>query len=151
MTTLLSIDPGVKTVAWALFRKGYLVDVQLSRAKSLEEQIGGLQLPEAVAKVVIEVPQVYASSPRAEDLIRLAMVAGACLKEAGRYGHEIEALLVKPHAWKGTVPKDIHNKRVLKRLDRQERSLVEDVNPKSLRHNAIDAVGIGLWALGRNQ
>ncbi len=73
-----------------------------------------------------------------QDLMDLNVIAGAMGTE-----------WVTPSEWKGHVPKDIHQPRILKALDARERALVLFVNPPSLRHNAIDAIGIGLFALGR--
>jgi hypothetical protein len=50
---------------------------------------------------------------------------------------------VPPGTWKGQVAKDIHNARILAKLTPQERSLVPE------NHNAIDAVGLLLYALER--
>ena len=59
---------------------------------------------------------------------------------------------VSPAAWKGQVPKKIHHPRILRSLSEVEREIVLDVLdllPASTRHNVLDAVGIGLWALKR--
>ena len=49
-----------------------------------------------------------------------------------------------PDQWKGSVPKPIHNKRTLDALSIKEKTLFDTTD-----HNVIDAVGIGLFALGR--
>ena len=60
------------------------------------------------------------------------------------------ATFVKPHQWKGTVPKNVHNARVLAALDTGSgREVFERVRasvPSSLLHNVIDAIGLGAWA-----
>lgn len=61
-------------------------------------------------------------------------------------------ITVKPGAWKGQVPKEEMCRRILDILTEEERALFERCmigKLKSLHHNAIDAIGIGLWAVGR--
>ena len=152
MSTLLAVDPGVRCMGWALFLNGILVEVGLSRAKTLEDQISSMTLPKAPDGLVIEEPQVYQGAKQVgspDDLIRLAMVAGAVMARAACF-KDVETILVKPAGWKGQVPKDIMSTRIMRKLSDKERSLVVAIMPKGLRHNAIDAVGIGLWALGRS-
>jgi hypothetical protein len=76
---------------------------------------------------------------RGNDLIQTAIRLGVYLEACGTTAVK----LVFPGLWKGQVPKDIHNRRVLAKLTPEERSLV----PQD--HNAIDSVGLLLWALGR--
>lgn len=103
------------------------------------------------SKVYIEKPQVYPEDPvPPNDLITLALMVGKLAWEAEQDGCYVQ--LPTPHAWKGTVKKHIHNARVLKALTERERVMVLGVItklPKAYRHNVIDAVGIGLWALQR--
>ncbi len=101
---------------------------------------------------IIEVPKVYPHSSKKSadgtehnvdpnDIVRLAYLAGVLAP-----GVET----VTPQEWKKQVPKKIHNQRVLSRLNEKERYLIEDYNcPAHLKHNVIDAVGLGLWKLGR--
>ena len=76
---------------------------------------------------------------RGNDLIATAIRLGRLI-EASRPGC---LTLVTPGYWKGQVPKDIHNARVLAKLTPDEADLVPD------DHNAIDALGLLLWALER--
>jgi hypothetical protein len=52
---------------------------------------------------------------------------------------------VKPREWKGQVPKDVHHARLVKTLTPDELAMVEASAPPSLRHNVLDAVGIGRY------
>jgi hypothetical protein len=52
---------------------------------------------------------------------------------------------VKPREWKGQVPKDVHHARLVKTLTPEELAMVEASAPPSLRHNVLDAVGIGRY------
>jgi hypothetical protein len=76
---------------------------------------------------------------RGNDLIQTAIRLGVYLEAC----QTSDATLVYPGQWKGQVPKDIHNRRVLAKLTPAERALVPN------DHNAIDATGLLLWALER--
>jgi len=52
---------------------------------------------------------------------------------------------VKPREWKGQVPKDVHHARLVKTLTPDEMAMVERAAPPSLRHNVLDAIGIGKY------
>lgn len=97
-------------------------------------------------RLAIELPQVYVRSRSKgdpNDLIALAGLVGALVRWFP--GMSFTYL---PHDWKGTVPKDIMNSRIMKHLSDDEKSKIEK-SPKSLMHNTIDAIGIGLKHLHR--
>lgn len=132
---LLAIDPG-QHAGWALFADTRLAACGL-----------GSPLAEHVRRVVIELPQVYPRHPvPPNDLITLAFLAG---RYAGASAGEV--FTVSPHQWKGNLPKDVCAARVRARLSPEERAVVDAVDvPEKQRHNVLDAVGIGLFALNRN-
>ncbi len=141
----LAIDPGVKHLGVALFEDETLVYATLLKtgdAQALSELFFVHGPPD---RVVIELPQVYARSKSKgdpNDLIAVAVVVGAltaCLKNAE---------LIKPRVWKGTVDKSVFLKRILGKLEPGELALLPKL-AKSLVHNVQDAVGIGLFAVGR--
>jgi hypothetical protein len=73
------------------------------------------------------------------DLIKLAVILGEFL---GLYRRKVDVVrLVTPAEWKGSVPKDICHSRIEDVLGPDEKM------PEN--HNARDAVGIGLFELGR--
>ena len=136
---LLAIDPG-KDTGWARFIHGRL-------------EACGLGVPPIVkaAAVIIECPE-YRAHDRVNpnDLIALAVRVGREVERAARAG--ITAELVRPTVWKGSVPKNIHQPRIVHALTREEHVILDDVlglHAKSKGHNVIDACGIGLWALER--
>jgi hypothetical protein len=145
MSYLLAIDPGGACLGWALFEDGVLIEVGLSRTK---EQLTGararhhaLILPKARGGRVVSEMMRYRGSRSGippQDLVELNLIAG-----------HVGSEWVYPDEWKGRVPKEIHQPRILKALTPEELYLVEGVRPPTLRHNAIDAVGIGLYCLGR--
>jgi len=100
-----------------------------------------------------------ASDAIGQDLIDCA-IAGAYV--AGRCAPYADLVLVRPQEWKRQLPKGVVAKRILGDSDEGARAsrlldatetlaATRDLHPisKSLRHNAIDAIGIGLWFLGR--
>jgi hypothetical protein len=98
--------------------------------------------------IVVEVPQVYTGQQNkgdANDLIDLAGVDGAIAAMAYS-GTEIIWYL--PRSWKGTVPKPIHNKRVMDKLALTEKVVV---GHWSTNHNVIDAIGIGKFHLNQKR
>ena len=82
----------------------------------------------------------------AQDLIRVATIGAAV---AGMLSPE--PAFVTPNEWKGQVPKEIMGSRILHSLQWDEANRAGKDIPTNLRHNVIDAVGIGLWAVGRMQ
>jgi len=146
MTSVLAFDPG-KTTGWARFfstgklRDAGAIGFQLLREKmAMEGYFGSLEV------AVIEVPRWYPREHKIDvnDLIDLAVMVG----EIRAHFEDVE--LVFPRTWKGTVPKAIHNRRVLAALIDEERALLpRRPRAKDYDHNMVDAVGIGLWKLGR--
>lgn len=149
---LVAFDPGAHSVAWARFEGGALV-----RCGFFESR-GSLHLASAIesaavgaGEAIIEVPQVYqqrAWKGDPNDLIAVALTAG-------RIAHAVEsrgfaASFVRPHAWKGNAPKAIVGARILAKLLTHEAKILHDLKlPRAKAHNAVDAIGIGLWRLGR--
>jgi len=151
---IVAIDPGVHACGVAVFR-----DAVLERAEYIDilHQGGPVALARAVAawtggataigRVVVEKPQVYVrrlSKGDPNDLIDLAVVVGALLATVQGVGET-----VLPQRWKGSVPKDIMNARILGRLSDAEKQRIVYPKRKTLGHNVVDSVGIGLWALKR--
>ncbi len=149
---LLSVDPGKRALAWALWDFMGLDSCGLVRTKLKDFGRGAQEmvvlLPPGADHVVVELPRIYPYQKRitVNDLIDLAAVAGAC---AGAGPVEF----VYPATWKGQTPKDISHRRVMKKLSLAEVQVVESclqAIPKSLQHNVLDAIGIGQWWRGRN-
>ena len=89
-------------------------------------------------------PSAEKSNPT--DLIQVATIAGVL---AGVVGREVR--FIPPSLWKGNVPKSVMHERQRRVLKPSELSLVNTVGRMSGEsfHNAMDALGIGLFALGR--
>lgn len=144
MTTLLAIDPGEKT-GYALFR--YDFD-QWSLINA------GVEHPErrcfvAPHYVIIENPQIYPhAKSRPNDILKLARLVG---RFEERY-HSSVVYRCTPHDWKGSVDGDIMVRRIESALTPEEMLIVDRLGlPKSYRHNAVDAIGLGKWFLRQPQ
>lgn len=139
---LLCIDPSKpgNNTGVAVFESRVLVQCALWGEK--------LAAAERCEVLVIELPQVYPGAREEDpnDLIQVARSVG--MWEQATECNEV--YLVHPRKWKGTVAKEIHNRRTLAKLEPRERALLEALYlPASKRHNVIDAIALGLWATGR--
>lgn len=139
MGDVTAIDPGVQQ-GWARFSGGCMYACGLGEPPAL------------IGEVVIELPE-YRPSQRdrrvdPNDLITLAVRVGKLAARAEARGLVVE--LVRPTRWKGSVPKRIHHQRIGRALTVEEHAVLNGVRvADSLRHNVLDAIGIGLWKIGR--
>lgn len=152
---LIAIDPG-RTTGWAIF-----VDGGLRRAGTRDSKdpnyfredtpwdhmpLGGLLTLDCV---LVEVPRWYPRDHKdVNDLIDLAVLVGELKRFYESQDFKVE--LVWPRTWKGNVKKEIMTERILSRLKPDELALVP-LRPraKTPDHNTVDAIGLGLWKLGR--
>lgn len=145
MTSLLGVDPG-ETTGFALFIKSTLVNAGWC---SFEDFIA--DPPFKPDDVVIEIPKWRPhSNEDIDDLLWLARKAGRIEQHYRRLGCRVHTPW--PHEWKGSVPKEIHNQRVLRELGVEELARVAK-KPRARKHpydhNMVDGIGLGLWKLGR--
>jgi hypothetical protein len=161
----LALDPGLRGCGVAVFSDaGVLVECEYVRSGSKDADLeGALWMARAVEQafpppykhLAVEWPQVYAGSKQkgdANDLIALAAVVAAVCT---RYSTSI-VTRYKPRDWKGQVPKEVIQARILGslgvagRLSPDEMLVYANCDcSKSLRHNILDAIGIGLHFLDR--
>lgn len=135
---LLALDPGAKTGAAVFVRSDSEGWTLLGARTCSPDDVSRLPWG-PVNVVVIENPEIYArSKARPRDILKLARIVGRY--EERFLGSTIR--LVTPHEWKGSIDGDIMTKRILASLNAVEARLCAGVD-----HNAIDAVGIGKWAL----
>lgn len=159
MSLVVAIDPGLACTGWSWWvggqfrgggivrgeRGGNAVDVGRLVGRTALEAVGGAKV-DVVVYERMAVYQFTAQKGDQNDLILLAEVAGAACGVIDAPANEP----VTARAWKGQVPKDIMHARCLGRLTREEAATVDGVKtPGSLRHNFLDALGIGLWKAGR--
>lgn len=160
----LAVDPGLRVCGVSLFEGKYLYKAWLAKNplrkgrgpdawNRMAEEVCRSWIRRApkhcgqLHSLVVEVPQVYWRSGRggnAADLIELAGVVGATTATIP----VLNRAHYLPRAWKGQVPKEIHNRRVLKKLSDDELPAMEKTST-SLQHNVVDSIGLGLFYLGR--
>lgn len=162
---ILAIDPGLQATGWAVLsdKTGALLAcglarpfTQLSRTETIaelrlkilkiwEQRVGFSKNPAVLA---VEMPQIYQQKllkGDPNDLIPLSVMSGL-LWASFSPG---KCFLPRPASWKGQVPKEVMQERIVAGLDaREKKVLAEDIHvvPKHLRHNVYDAIGIGQWA-----
>ena len=133
---LVSIDPGVHKSALAVWIGEALFwadDIPNNEAQNVVLSLSGR------AFFVIEKPVLYPTKRKThKDVKNLLAVVDRFLEVAQK------AKTVSPSEWKGQVPKKIHGPRIIAALTEDEKKGVDLKN-----HNTIDAIGLGLWALGR--
>lgn len=145
----VSIDPGKHVCGWALWS-----DRDLAACGLWGPRVGDLILPppldvqvQAVYLEAMEIRGTKSKTPPAD----LLAVEGA--------GHLFAGLL-RPRrlvtwtatAWKGSVPKETHHVRIRHALEPAETAILDRAIKAAPRTNAkeiLDAVGIGLYGLGR--
>ncbi|MFA6118156.1 MAG: hypothetical protein WC729_29485 [Sphingomonas sp.] len=156
---MLSLDPGIRGCGVALWEGKQLVRCEyvkgasaagsvLAAAHAMAQQVRAWA-PDDVTFLALEWPQVYRVGKGKgdnNDLLALAAVLGALVALFPLAGFEV----FKPAEWKGQVPKDIMGNRIVGKLEGREVVVFRAAKViKSLEHNVIDGVGIGLKALGR--
>jgi hypothetical protein len=161
---LLAIDPGTDT-GWALFSDSSDRD---DRYRLIACGLGDPRLSDRhriadITRVVIERPMIYprGQTKNPNDVLSVAVNAG---EWGGLYRQWATIEYVLPFQWKGSVPKAIHHERVLAKLSDAERAVVDQAMARGRsdasqaqakrvargkRHNVLDAVGLGLFGVGR--
>lgn len=167
---LVAIDQSLNSPGIALFRSGVLVGSAVLKQKHETHWPIGARVSVTsrdllrwvaaytrdVRMVAIEWPQVYNyrnSKGDPNDLLPVAAVGGAVATGITLLYQDraVEIRSPKPADWSGQIPKyttgavweSPRARRILGRLAKHERDIV------SVSHDALDAIGIGLWVLGR--
>ncbi len=156
---LLALDPGIRGCGVAFFIDGKLsyCDYVKNPAKTGNRitEIRDMALAikgwgEYANEIVCEYPQVYTASLSKGDNNDLLALAGVGSALAALHP-QVRVTTVLPREWKGQLTKEACEARIRSRLDTAELAIldamVKRVGAKS--HNAVDACGIGLHAVGR--
>lgn len=137
---IVAVDPGVHMSGVALFSDDHV----LNNAKWWPSDQVRFRLG---CPLYIEVPRIYPGSNSKKgdlnDLLDLSLMAGRII------GANSPVTTIFPAEWKRQVPKDVMVERIKSFLTPEERLRVELPTAKSKHHNVWDAVGIGLYAVGR--
>lgn len=162
--TTISIDPGIRGSGVAVWSNtGRLIAAQFVGPMKVHEhshdllasvtpivQVALAQCPPEGAAIVIEKPKVYDTKHQKgdqRDIIDLAVFVGALTSALDITARRIRH--VEPWQWKGQVPKTITMRRAIETLDALELAQVALPENKKKQLDVWDAVGIGLWSLGR--
>ncbi len=174
MSLLLTIDPGTRVAGCALFLDERLISAGLARNESKDGSgprecadmaqaiVNWTEAQISMAspgQVVVEWPQIYsrgAGKSKADPNLLLPLVGVDCAL-AALLPHA-EVAHYTPHEWKQNIKKPLNasgeveyiiTKRVKARLTPGESKCVDWT--KSVKHSwdVADAIGIGLWHLGR--
>lgn len=155
---LLAIDPGVIGTGWAVFNKEHKLLIAHGTVRPLNKSKDWLdraiEVTERLFTATVEeypIENIYIECPRfmggtaglmvasRGDLVKLCLLTGMILCTVTQNISPTIAL-PEPSEWKGQLPKEVCQERIEKIL---KRSFKGDSN------HAVDAIGIGLWALGR--
>lgn len=155
---ILAVDPGAGGTGWALLnaKTARLQDFGTLHGKSKVWTVKVLEIVTLFEKLLSNnyIGQVFMESPvfmrgyggyttaSTGDLVKLSMLCGALFIASSKLHG---TTLVEPSKWKGQLPKKVCNDRVWNILLRQH--VYEEIGKPS--EHALDAIGIGLWALGR--
>ena len=134
---VLAIDPGATRSAVAIVGGA---DVQWLAYLDLSEIV---LCPQPYDIVVCEGQYVgYGRAYAANDMVRVAFAAGC---HTARFAGRRPIYYVPPVAWKGSIPKAVHQAQVSKRLSQEILDKLRSW-PVTTRHNLVDAIALGQWA-----
>lgn len=109
-----------------------------------------------ITEAVLERPVIYphGRTPNPNDIVKLGVTVGEMAGVLAANG--VSVRYVEPRAWKGTLDKDTCCRRAWGRLrPDDERWVAEKYRPETSgpvrggKDHVLDAIGIGLWAIGR--
>jgi len=161
---LLAMDPGLRHAGIAGFENGVLQFAHLVENPEDSERDARAWMAMAtevmaslppdftnIERFVFEMPQVYITTrvkfgPKVDpdDLMQLVGVNGAVVARVGAWTHK----KYQPRQWKPKLKKETHGPMILAALSEEERGRIKPC-AKSLRHNVLDGIGLGLFDLGR--
>ena len=158
LARILAIDPGVRVVGWAVVDggDGVLVSCGIAMCKRpVDLAMLITQLPSVSTElgdtVICEKMTIRKNDSRCVPSVLLdVQLVGAALAAMRAYPGVPE--FATPMEWKGAVPKNIHQARILDNLSETERAMIDFSSPReSIKHNIIDAVGIAKWRYENGQ
>lgn len=141
----LAFDSG-RATGWALSDGARLVDCGLVKVQD-DRHIAAPRL--YACRVVIEYP-IDRNQVDPNDLIKLGSRCGRLQERYLERGNRVD--FVYPSTWKGSVSKEICERRTKAELTDRERAIVDSslsLIAPGLQNNVWDAVGILLWSVGR--
>ena len=161
--TLLSTDPGKCDAGVALYGAGKLVECAFIAPKdgTPYNVVLGIEAwlvralrnhtssPDPkVNDLIVEGQQIYPGLRRENpnDLLPLAQVVGGVLSRIQHYRHQI----ILPRVWTGGKPKEVRIRHFIGGASEEEKQLLSNLKaPGHKKHNVIDAICLGAYALKR--
>lgn len=171
---VLGIDPDLHRTGWALVESNPLTLKQVGIAstptkfKNEEAVIHmrdaiPLSLPQDIAYhlAIVESQEVYFAKAKANpnNLILLAQVAGICAAAT----RSAALWMPRPGSWKGQVPKDVHQDRILRSVGLNPvrcksycfpsplpNCPIINLNSQSDWKHVVDAIGLACWGIIRS-
>lgn len=138
---LVAVDSGASS-GFACFLGGELIVAALVSIDTIHD---GLFC--SADECLVEIPDRVKVNPK--SIIKLAINAGRWIERFGlRTRAEIRA--VEASAWKASTDPDILARRIIACLTPEEMARVPRTRAAiGYDHNVLDAIGLGLWRLGR--
>lgn len=156
---ILAVDPGIRGCGVALFddKRLYRAEYVKNPANKGDDLQAVREMAFAISsefhiaelnEIVVEQPCIYAHEKfdkNPNNLLPLRAIGGAL---SVRYAYSKVTQYLPPE-WKNNMPKGAgFEKRVMDRLTSSERDSIQQY-PRSIMHNVYDAIGLGLFHLGR--
>lgn len=161
MSTILAVDPSLRCTGFALFENAVLTRAGVAESHPVRTNIQGVHevfskihdlvadRTEGLEAIVLEFPRIYPKGSKEKrtdsadpnDLLWVSAVAGALATLA-------PPKIYYPSDWKGQSKKEKTLRLVLQASNPTERSIIESIQGYK-RHNAVDAVGIGMYHFRR--
>lgn len=139
---VMGVDPGAQHAGWCVMDKNKIITLGVATGDSAGRLLTAIGLWRGKIDVlVVERMQAYPQSPvPVGDLLDVQFTGGFI---AGAIAPKV-LLTPRPREWKGTIPKDIHHRRITASLSYEATDMLAEIQ-KSIRHNALDAVGLAQW------
>lgn len=167
MNSAIGIDPDTKTTGIAIIHPNGQIELRLARSKG---RFADDRFPGMAAALLCELPLArFELSQPGMKLEPVAAVEFQHIRPRGEKnpnsmmgvqavaGMAVTALIARkvcpgdiltplPVDWKGSIPKEVHQRRILREAGLHEDSPEFHGIPKSMRQHVIDALGLAMWA-----
>ncbi len=151
MGVTLAIDPG-RCTGWCYLVDGRVADCGVANIEPYSATVVDHSIYQP-NRLLCELPEIYKSGEANPNISLTPLIV-----QVGRFiqyymsVYRASCGTVLPKEWKGQMSKSVCRARIYLLLDERERKIVE-ARERSMSatraHNMIDAVGIGLHAVGR--
>lgn len=145
---ILAIDVGGTCLGYAVSDDGVLVDAGLSRTKAPTAEARAAHHRRALHPIASQAAIVLAERGTWRGG-RKGSMTPAQLADFNLIAGHVANEWATPKQWKGTMSREVEQRRTWSLLSADEREILENVKPAGLQHNAVSATGLLLWKLGR--